>query len=358
MRREWWRIGAVAAAIPLLCMSPVWAADESASSSAAPVSTNAPSSSSEEAPAASPENTRPGLENVEVSAPLPQEAGPSKEVLGQDAASLQQTPGAIERGASRPSQEGYLPLGLGAVSTGATQTTSGIVGYKPIPDSLLPTAATPATPVTGQAAPGPGQTNVGGPVFTMGPYTLGRDDVVQIVVRGQPDFSGTYAVGHNGSIQYGFIGDVPADGLTKEELRAKLTEKLKQYVRVPAIQVTIVGFNSKAIYILGQVAHPGKYAMRGDSIKIRDAVIAAGLVTQRAALSRVHIIKSDPNDPSYKIVNIKNVLFKGKMRDNIALVNGDIIVIPTTFWGKVTGFISSLTDPAQHAGTVAALAAL
>lgn len=254
--------------------------------------------------------------------------------------------------------QGFTPQVPGSISAGAVQTTSGIIGYRPISESMLPATAASATQVTGQPAPSVGQSLLGGPAFTMGPYTLGKDDVIQIIVRGQPEFSGTFAVGHSGAIQYGYVGDIVADGLTKEELRQVLTEKLKQYVRVPAVQVAIVGFNSKAIYVLGQVARPGKYAMRGDTIKIRDAVIAAGLVIKHAAMRRVHIIKSDPNDPSYRVIDLYDVLLKGKMKQNVDLVNGDIIVVPTTFFGKVTGFIADLVDPASHAGAVAALAAI
>ncbi len=248
------------------------------------------------------------------------------------------------------------PPGPG-VAPGPTSTDSGFVAYKPIPDSMLPTLTQGATAVQGQAAPGPTTTTLGGPVVALGPYSFGRDDVVHIAVRGQPDFSGTFAIGPNGSIQYGYLGDIPAEGMTKEQLRDVLIEKLKQYVRVPSVQVTIVGFNSKAVYILGRVARPGKYAMRGDSIKIRDALIAAGLVTAHAALKRVLVIKSDPKDPSREEYNLKAVLYKGKMKDNVDLVAGDIVVVPSTVWGNVSDFITNLTDPAGKAGTVAGLAA-
>ena len=192
----------------------------------------------------------------------------------------------------------------------------------------------------------------------MGPYTLGEDDVVQIIVRGQPDFSGTFVVNHEGNIQYGLLGDIKADGLIKDQLRDVIIEKLKRYIRVPAVQVTIAGFNSKAIYILGEVARPGKYAMRGDTIKIRDALIAAGLVTTRAALKRVHVIKADPNDPTYRVLNLKKVLYKGQMKNNIDLVHGDIVVVPSTVWAKINTFLNELLSPATKAGSVASLAVL
>lgn len=236
-----------------------------------------------------------------------------------------------------------------------------IVGYKPIPESALPIAGAPAGALKTQEAHTanlPGETNLGGPALTMGPYTLGPDDVVHIAVSGQPDFTGQFVVGQDGMIQYSYLGDVAADGLTKDELATVLAEKLTQYVRVPTVTVTIVGFNSKAIYILGRVARPGKYAMRGDTIKIRDAVIAAGLVIRHAKLRKVHIVKSDPTDPSYRVVDLQKVLYKGKMQENVDLVTGDIVVIPTTVWGAVNDFLSELISPASHAGRAAALAAL
>lgn len=235
----------------------------------------------------------------------------------------------------------------------------GLVAYKPIDESRLPKGATTGTPAsTAAQASLPMATNLGAPAINWGPYTLGPDDVVHIAVRNQREFTGVYAIGRDGKIQFGFIGDIDANGLTKEQLAERLEETLKRYVRMPQVNVTIIGFNSKAIYILGRVARPGKYAMRGDSIKIRDAVIAAGLMVQHAKLRRVHIVKSDPNNPHAQIIDLQEVLYKGKMEENVDLVHGDIVVIPTTVWGGISDFLSSLLSPAGHAGSVAALAAL
>ena len=236
----------------------------------------------------------------------------------------------------------------------------GFMAYKPISESVLLRTSVPATE-TSPATPSvgvPTTTNLGAPAINWGPYTLGPDDVVHIAVRNQPEFTSAYVIGHDGNIQFGFIGDIKADGLTKEELARAVEERLRRYVRVPSVQVTIIGFNSKAIYVLGRVARPGKYAMRGDSVKIRDAVIAAGLVVRHAKLRRVHIVKSDPANPSFRIIDMQKVLYKGVMKENIDLVAGDIVVIPTTVWGGINDFLSELLSPAGHAGSVAALAAL
>jgi protein involved in polysaccharide export with SLBB domain len=233
----------------------------------------------------------------------------------------------------------------------------GLVGYQPMDETMMANLRNPAAQNnTANPANVPTQTNLGAPAINWGPYTLGPDDVVFIAVRNQPEFTGTFAIGHDGKIQFGFLGDIEANGLTKEQLARRIEESLRQYVRVPSVNVTIIGFNSKAIYILGRVSNPGKYAMRGDSIPIRDAVIAAGLVVHHAKLRKVHIIKADAKDPTYRVVDLHKILYKGQMHQNVELVDGDIVVVPTTVWGGINDFLRELIAPARPAATAGRIA--
>ena len=83
-----------------------------------------------------------------------------------------------------------------------------------------------------------------------GTYTLGKGDVVEITVRNQPEFSGQFAIGPDGNIQYKFVGDIKAEGLTKEELKEFLTKKLERYVKVPEVSVSIVAYRSNVLKCL------------------------------------------------------------------------------------------------------------
>ncbi len=246
-------------------------------------------------------------------------------------------------GQQRERQNSGQPQGFEQVR--GTVPAPSIQQSQPVPPGMLPVGVNDTTLVGSIPAAQPYMTNLGG-TTTTGPYTLGRDDVVSIVVRGQPDFTGEFVIGHNGAIQYSFIGDVPAEGFTKEELQEVLAEKLKRFVRVPDVFVSITGFNSKAIYIVGEVGGPGKYAMRGDTVKVRDALMAAGLIVERAALSRVKVVRYvEGGDPETEKLNLKDVLYKGELEDNVELSNKDIIVVPTKLWAKITGTISSVVSP-------------
>ena len=52
------------------------------------------------------------------------------------------------------------------------------------------------------------------------------------------------------------------------------------------------------------------------------------------------------------------VIYDGKMKENVDLVNGDIVVVPTTIWGGISDFLADIINPASHAARVAAVTVL
>ena len=260
--------------------------------------------------------------------------------------------------------------------------TDSVIGYRPISNDALG-AVTPSQPsVQSGVAAAPGTARRGGGPATNqpegatgpqasklpssyqtgilgdGPYTVGRDDVIHVEVRNQPEFSGDFPVGFDGRIQYNYLGDIAIAGMTKYEVQQVLEQLLQRYVRVPTVNVTIVAYNSKVVYIIGEVNRPGKFIMRGDAIKLREAILAAGLPTNDAALGRVHVIKPDLNHPLVRVINMKTILLKGQLKDDVDLFPGEIVVVPSTVLSKVNRFLGSLLSPITHVASVAALASL
>lgn len=187
------------------------------------------------------------------------------------------------------------------------------------------------------------------------PYTLGSEDVLQITVRNQPEFSGQFVIGPDGKIQYAFVGDIEAAGLTKGQLKQRLINELSRFIKVPEVSISITTYNSKNIYVLGEVTRPGQYPMKGDSISLRDAIIAAGLHTREAALRRVYIIKVEDGKVIPQRVDLFALLYKGKMKYNLNLAPGDIVVVPSTVPSEVNRALNTLLQPVFNAAAVDAL---
>lgn len=183
-------------------------------------------------------------------------------------------------------------------------------------------------------------------------YTLGKGDIVQIMIMNQPEFSGEFVVGPDGNIQYNFAGDIKAEGLTKEQLKEVLINALQAYVKLPQVSVAIKEYRSKFVYVLGEVGRPGKYPMMGDTVSLRDALMAASLPTPDAALRRTYVIKPDLEKPVYSKVDLVNVLYDGKLKDDLTLTPGDVVFVPSTLPTMFNRALTTLLSPVTRAAVI------
>ncbi|MCR4336418.1 MAG: polysaccharide biosynthesis/export family protein [Candidatus Omnitrophica bacterium] len=183
-------------------------------------------------------------------------------------------------------------------------------------------------------------------------YTLGKTDIIEVSVQRHPEVSGQYMINNEGKIQYEFVGDVPLEGMTKDLVRDKLTELLSVYIVSPEVTVKIAGYNSKVVYVIGEVQSPGKIFMRGDTITVREALVQAGLPLLTASTKKGKLITpSDNGSPDTRKVNISALLYKGDLRENYVMKPGDTLYVPATGLTKVMRTISPVTAPISNAAS-------
>lgn len=184
-------------------------------------------------------------------------------------------------------------------------------------------------------------------------YTLGASDVIEISVMRHPEVSGQFVINSEGNIQYDFVGDVPVAGLTKKQVENTLNQKLSQYIISPEVNIKIVGYNSKVVYVIGEVGRPGKIYMQGDTITVREALVQAGLPLLSAKTGRSKLITPAANArPVTKNINIQKLLYEGDLRENLVMKPGDTLYIPPTILAKALRVIQPVAQPiGEAAGT-------
>lgn len=184
-------------------------------------------------------------------------------------------------------------------------------------------------------------------------YTLGASDVIEISVMRHPEVSGQFVINSEGNIQYNFVGDVPVSGLTKKKLEEFLIQKLSQYIISPEVNIKIVGYNSKVVYVIGEVGRPGKIFMQGDTITVREALVQAGLPLLSAKTGKSKLITPAANArPLTKNINIHKLLYEGDLRENLVMKPGDTLYIPPTILAKALRVIQPVGQPiGEAAGT-------
>jgi len=181
-------------------------------------------------------------------------------------------------------------------------------------------------------------------------YTLGPDDVIEISVRRHPEFSDKFIINSEGKIQYKFVGDIEVKGMTKTEVKDLITKILAKYIITPEVDVTILEYRSKVIYVIGEVGQPGKYYMRADKISLREAVVQAGLPTLSAAMRRTSLIRPDKSgNPQQTTVDLYALLYEGKLDLDRDMFPGDVVVVPATLFAKIFRVISPVASTVSTA---------
>ena len=183
-------------------------------------------------------------------------------------------------------------------------------------------------------------------------YRIGARDVLRLDVRKEPSLSDSYTVTAEGNILLPNIGPIRVMELTGSEVEEMLDQVLAQYIREPEVAVGIKEYNSKVIYVVGQVARPGPQIMRADMLTLQEAIFGAGLPTRLANLHRTRVITPDVTNPVVRQIDVGDIIYKGKMAENILLSPDDIVYVPSKISGSVSQAIRDVLRPVDDVGSV------
>lgn len=159
---------------------------------------------------------------------------------------------------------------------------------------------------------------------------LGTGDVIDVKVQQDAEMSGLYRVDNDGSIRFPYLGKVVVAEKNTAQIAAALTAGLGGgYIKTPHVAVTIKEYNSKKVYVFGQVTKPGVLPYAED-MTIMGAISLAGGVTKSAAPNRTSLTRNQGPQKSKLSVRIEDIE-RGETQ-NIVLQPGDIIYIPESLF--------------------------
>ena len=204
-------------------------------------------------------------------------------------------------------------------------------------------ASASQVPVQGLAQADATRTGQGGPVppqvseklekallIVTSEYSIGPEDVLIITVWRNVDLSREVTVRPDGRISLPLIGDITAVGKTPAQLSEDISSKLKEYKENPQVSIVVKEVNSYAIYVLGEVAKPGKYPLRSKTTLLQGITIASGF-TATAARNKIVVFRfAKDGQGQVKIkASYDDIVLRDGSNQNIELKPGDQIVVPS-----------------------------
>ena len=158
-------------------------------------------------------------------------------------------------------------------------------------------------------------------------YVIGSQDMLDISVWREPDFSRTVPVRPDGKISLPLLNDMQAAGLTPSQLAEELTKSLNKFVTNPQVTIIVTQINSQRFYVLGEATRPGAYTLIPD-MTILQALSNAGGFTTYANSKKIYLLRQENGKQQKLSFNYKEIIAGKRTEQNIVLKNGDTIVVP------------------------------
>lgn len=160
--------------------------------------------------------------------------------------------------------------------------------------------------------------------------TLGSGDLLEVRVFQEPDLSGPFRLSPEGTIDFPLCGKVKLSGMTSSQAADALTACLRQnYLKRPEVTVLIREYNSKKIFIFGEVQKPGTFPY-DENMSIIQAVTLAGGFTRLASKNNTQVTRLIEGQEKKVRVPVDDI---GVGREpNFQLQPGDIVFVPESLF--------------------------
>lgn len=187
-------------------------------------------------------------------------------------------------------------------------------------------------------------------------YIIGPGDTVVIDLFGKSTGHYSLVVSREGRLQLPNIGPMQVAGLSFENARTQIEQRISQQTLGVQASVTMGELRSIRIFITGDVKRPGSYTVSGLST-MTNALFASGGVSNVGSLRNIQLKRNGANIGR---LDLYELLLSGDSSDDRRLMPGDVLFVPPL--GVTAGISGQALRPAiyefKDGQTVADLLAL
>jgi polysaccharide export outer membrane protein len=170
-------------------------------------------------------------------------------------------------------------------------------------------------------------------------YQLSRGDTLELLFPFSPEFNQTVTVNPDGFVAITEVGDVYIAGKTVSEAKDLFLNKYAVILHDPVINLVLKDFEKPYFIAGGELAHPGKFDLRGDTT-LTEAIAIAGGFTENSKHSQVLLFRRVSHDwAEVRVLNVKKMFQTGSLSEDVHLQPGDMFVVPQNRISKIKKWI-------------------
>ena len=103
-----------------------------------------------------------------------------------------------------------------------------------------------------------------------------------------PNQSSGYLVDNKGDVEFPIMGKIHAAGLSKDEFKDRLKERVSKYLKDPLVSVRFTNFRFS---VLGEVKTPGSFLVPHERVTVLEALGLSGDMTTYSRRTNVRVIR-------------------------------------------------------------------
>ena len=157
-------------------------------------------------------------------------------------------------------------------------------------------------------------------------YVIGVADMLSVVFWRDKELSAEVVVRPDGKISLPILNDLPAAGVTPEQLADVVEKAAAKFVRDPGATVIVKEIHSRKVYVIGEVAKPGTFPL-GSEMNVLQIIAEAGGFLEHANKGDVVIVRHENGQERRYTFNYNDVVRGRNVKQNIPLLPGDTILI-------------------------------
>lgn len=182
-------------------------------------------------------------------------------------------------------------------------------------------------------------------------YVLGPGDELVVTVWGETKLNYQLQINREGNVIVPDVGPVSASGSTIEEFKKRLLRRMAAiYSGLDSrfgqpntfLDVSLGKLRTLQVFVLGEVAKPGGYAISSFSTAFH-ALYLAGGPTVDGTLRSVQVVRKGANLPP---IDVYNYVIRGDNSKDVRLQDGDIVFVKPA--GRRVALAGSVVRPAIY----------
>jgi len=155
-------------------------------------------------------------------------------------------------------------------------------------------------------------------------YVVGPGDTLDVQLFGNDSSKYELTVERDGRIDFPKLGPISVSGLTFDEARETIEERVSRQLIGTHVAVTMGDLRSIRVFVLGEAQKPGSYTVSGLST-MTNALFVSGGVKKIGSLRNIELKR---NGHLVTTLDLYDLLLHGDTSNDHQLLPGDVIFIP------------------------------